>query len=220
MSRFIIAVASGKGGTGKTFVATNLAALAASSTRSVQLLDCDVEAPNAHIFLRPEITKTETSGVPVPRVDFEKCSGCGECGEICRFNAIVSIKSKPLTFPELCHGCGGCALVCPEKAITEGLRVVGRVDEGQAGDLLFAGGKLRIGEAMSPPLIRAVKKRVMRDGLVIIDSPPGSSCPASISSHPHWIMSLMQQVSQCSSFIGCHCAYSGTQPKDDERDFT
>ncbi len=179
--RTIIAVASGKGGTGKTTVATNLAVTAAEAGRKVQLLDCDVEAPNAHLFLRPKIERTETAGVPVPEVDAEKCTACGECGRICRHSAIVSLKTKPLVFPELCHGCGGCALVCPEQAITERPRDIGVVEEGHAGTVIYAGGTLRIGEAMSPPLIRAVKARALGDeadgGLVIIDAPPGTSCP-------------------------------------------
>jgi MinD superfamily P-loop ATPase len=181
----IVAVASGKGGTGKTTVATNLAAMAAEAGRAsgrpsgdnVQLLDCDVEAPNAHLFLRPEIERTEPVSVPVPEVDEEKCTACGECGRICQYSAIVSLKTKPLVFPELCHGCGGCALVCPTGAITEKAREVGVVEEGYAGRVAFAGGKLRIGEAMAPPLIRAVKGRALSDGLVVIDAPPGTSCP-------------------------------------------
>ena len=172
-----VAIASGKGGTGKTTVATNLAVTAAASGREVQVLDCDVEAPNAHLFLKPEIERSEAVSVPVPEVDEEKCTACGECGRICQYSAIVSLKTKPLVFPELCHGCGGCALVCPEGAITEGLREVGVVEEGSAGGVRFAGGKLRIGEAMAPPLIRAVKERALEDALVIVDAPPGTSCP-------------------------------------------
>lgn len=177
MSQTVIAFASGKGGTGKTTVSTNLAALAAASGQAVQLLDCDVEAPNAHLFLNPKIGWCEVVGVPVPEVDAEKCDGCGECGRICRFSAIISLKTKPLIFPELCHGCGGCALVCPADAISERPREIGAVEEGRAGDVLFVGGRLRIGEAMSPPLIRAVKRCAEKDGLVIIDAPPGTSCP-------------------------------------------
>jgi MinD superfamily P-loop ATPase len=175
--RTVVAVASGKGGTGKTTVATNLAVVAAASGRKVQLLDCDVEAPNAHLFLNPEIERSEAVGVPVPEVDEEKCTACGECGRICQYSAIVSLKTNPLVFPELCHGCGGCALVCPEGAITECPREVGILEEGCASGVRFAGGKLRIGEAMAPPLIRAVEERAVHDGLVVIDAPPGTSCP-------------------------------------------
>ena len=175
--RIIMAVASGKGGTGKTTIATNLAATAAESGRKVQLLDCDVEAPNSHLFLTPEIERSKTVGVPIPKVDEEKCDACGECGKICEYSAIVSLKTKPLVFPELCHGCGGCKLVCPREAITETPREVGVVEEGPAGDVIFVGGRLRIGEAMAPPLIKAVKERARDHGLVIIDAPPGTSCP-------------------------------------------
>jgi MinD superfamily P-loop ATPase len=175
--RTIVAVASGKGGTGKTTVATNLAVVTADAGRRVQLLDCDVEAPNAHLFLNPAIEKTETVSVPVPEVNEDACTACGECGRICRYSAIVSLKTKPLVFPELCHGCGGCALVCPTGAISERPREVGVVEIGRAGNVLFAGGRLHIGEAMSPPLIRGVKARAVDQGLVVIDAPPGTSCP-------------------------------------------
>jgi MinD superfamily P-loop ATPase len=175
--RTVVAVASGKGGTGKTTVATNLAVVAAASGQEVQLLDCDVEAPNAHLFLKPEIERSEAVSGPVPSVNEEKCTACGECGRICRYSAIVSLKTKPLVFPELCHGCGGCALVCPERAITERSREVGIIEEGHAAGVRFAGGRLRIGEAMAPPLIRAVKERALHYGLVVIDAPPGTSCP-------------------------------------------
>jgi len=158
-------------------VATNLSATAAASGRDVQLLDCDVEAPNAHLFLCPEIEWCEPVGVPVPEVDEEKCTACGECGRVCQYSAIVSLGTKPLVFPELCHGCGGCALVCDAGAITERQREVGVVEEGLADGVAFAGGRLRVGEAMSPPLIRAVKKRARREGLVVVDAPPGTSCP-------------------------------------------
>ncbi|MHC4199034.1 MAG: nucleotide-binding protein, partial [Planctomycetota bacterium] len=173
----VVAVASGKGGTGKTTVATNLAATAAISGRRVQLLDCDVEAPNAHLFLKPRITRSRPVFVPVPRVDESKCDACGECGKMCRFSAIVLLGTKPLVFPEFCHGCGGCSLVCPTRAITEGKRQIGRLTEGRAGGVLFAAGELHVGEAMSPPLIREVKRRMVPEDLVIVDAPPGTSCP-------------------------------------------
>jgi len=173
----VIAVASGKGGTGKTTVATNLAAAAGDMGRQVQVLDCDVEAPNAHLFLKPEIERRETVGVPVPDVDESQCTACGECGSICQYSAIVSLKTKPLVFPELCHGCGGCTLVCPTGAITERPREVGVVELGRAGGVEFVGGRLRIGEAMAPPLIRGVKAHARAEATVIIDAPPGTSCP-------------------------------------------
>lgn len=187
-----IVIASGKGGTGKTTVAINLALCCDGD---VQLLDCDVEEPNCHIFLKPEITRTTPVGIPIPQVDEERCTACGKCGEICQYNAIVSLKTKPLVFPELCHGCGGCMLVCPEKAITEVDREIGVVEyghcggqrqrgvqqrgggQGHRGPIEFADGRLRVGEPMSPPLIRAVKALARGDALTIIDAPPGTSCP-------------------------------------------
>ncbi len=173
----IIAVASGKGGTGKTTVATSLALAASDSGRYVQLLDCDVEEPNCHIFMRPKIATKTPVGVPVPQVDAEKCTSCGKCGDICQYSAIVSLKTKPLVFPELCHGCGGCLLVCEAGAITEVEREVGIVEQGRSGEVGFAHGVLRVGEAMSPPLIRALKRLIVRNELTIIDAPPGTSCP-------------------------------------------
>ena len=172
-----IAVASGKGGTGKTTIATNLAMTLSGNGRKVAYLDCDVEEPNGHIFLRPEIEKTESVGVPVPEVDREACSACGLCGEICNYSAIVLVGDKVLTFPELCHGCGGCALVCPDKAIREVPRETGVVEEGRAGNIHFVHGRLRVGEAMSPPLIRAVKQKTPKAGIALFDAPPGTSCP-------------------------------------------
>ncbi|MFH1999970.1 MAG: ATP-binding protein [Planctomycetota bacterium] len=177
MSQTIIAIASGKGGTGKTTIATNLASIAAERDQNVQLLDCDVEAPNAHLFLNPVISKREEIYLPVPFVHDELCNACGDCGRICRFSAIVSLKTIPLCFPELCHSCGGCIRVCPTGAITESHRTLGVIEEGLAGNLHYCGGKLRIGEAISPPLIKAVKKKAHTQGLIFIDSPPGTSCP-------------------------------------------
>ncbi|MCP4726479.1 MAG: P-loop NTPase, partial [bacterium] len=153
----IIAVASGKGGTGKTTVATNLSV---SIGRDSRLIDCDVEEPNCHIFLKPKIKEIEKVGIPVPEIDINKCNFCGECGKFCEFSAIISLRNKTLTFPDLCHGCGGCTLVCPEKAISEIYREIGVVETGQSGNIEFVRGVLNIGEAMSPPLIRAVKKYV------------------------------------------------------------
>lgn len=158
-------------------MAVNLAVVTGESGQVVQLLDCDVEEPNAHIFLKPTITETTPVTVPVPEVDESKCTACGECGKICQYSAIVTLGNKPLVFPELCHGCGGCVLVCPAGAISERPREVGTVESGRAGDVAFVGGRLRVGEAMSPPVIRAVKEHAGDDGLTIIDAPPGNSCP-------------------------------------------
>jgi len=170
----IISVASGKGGTGKTTIATNLAL---SLNGSVQFLDCDVEEPNSHIFLKPDLRENEIVGIPVPEVDASRCTYCGKCGEICQYSAIVVISKNVLTFPELCHGCGGCFLVCPEGAISEKDRQIGVVEKGEASKIAFVHGRLQIGAAISPPLIKAVKKHVDKAKTVIIDAPPGTSCP-------------------------------------------
>jgi MinD superfamily P-loop ATPase len=172
----ILAVASGKGGTGKTLVATSLA-LSADGQGPVQLLDCDVEEPNAHILLRPTFTSSTPVLVPMPKVDKEKCTYCRVCSEACPYNAIAVMGENVLVFPELCHGCGVCTYVCPEKAISEEGRDVGVVEEGQAGEVRFAHGRLAIGEAMAGPVIRAVKQRAHPSSTIIIDVPPGNSCP-------------------------------------------
>jgi len=170
----IISIASGKGGTGKTTVATNLAL---SIDSDVQILDCDVEEPNAHLFLRPSINEIKTVSTPVPKIDEDKCTLCGKCAEICQFKAIIVIGETVLPFPELCHSCGGCMEVCPEKAITETGRELGIIERGNSNGLDFVHGKLRVGEAMSPPLIRKVRSFTRSDKITIIDAPPGTSCP-------------------------------------------
>jgi MinD superfamily P-loop ATPase len=170
----IISIASGKGGTGKTTVATNLAV---SLDFEVQILDCDVEEPNAHLFIQPHMEETRTITTPVPEVDMEKCNLCGKCGEICQFRAILVIGDTVLPFVEMCHSCGGCMEVCPEKAITETTRELGRIERGHRNGLEFVHGKLRVGEAMSPPLIKSVRQYTRPDVLTIIDAPPGTSCP-------------------------------------------
>jgi MinD superfamily P-loop ATPase len=170
----IISIASGKGGTGKTTVATNLAM---SIGPNVQLLDCDVEEPNSHLFIRPVFEHTETITTPVPEVDEGKCTLCGKCGEICQFKAIVVIGNTVLPFEELCHSCGGCMRVCPVGAIKEKGRVLGIIQKGRRNGLEFINGTLRVGEAMSPPLIRKVRSFSRQGVVTIIDAPPGTSCP-------------------------------------------
>lgn len=170
----VISIASGKGGTGKTTVATNLAV---SLGKGVQLLDCDVEEPNAHLFIHPTLEKTEVVPASVPDVDQEKCTLCGKCGEICQYKAIVVIGNTVLPFHELCHSCGGCMEVCPEKAIREGERILGIIEVGRRRELEFVHGRLRVGEAMAPPLIRKVLSFIKPDMVTIIDAPPGTSCP-------------------------------------------
>ena len=186
----IISVASGKGGTGKTTIAVNLAlALAKDKGKNVNFLDCDVEEPNAHLFLKPVITSSESVEIPVPKIDDEKCNYCGKCAEVCVFNAIAVTKNKVLVFPGLCHGCGACMLFCPEKAITEQGKEIGILEEGKAGSIYFTHGRLNIGEPMAPPIIRKIKKKAKKDGIkgenndikkhhiTLIDAPPGTSCP-------------------------------------------
>ena len=172
-----IALASGKGGTGKTTVATNLAYVASRHDQQVAYLDCDVEEPNGHIFLKPEITRREPVATLVPRVDEEKCTLCGKCHEICQFSAIVCLANKVLVFPELCHACGGCAQVCPVDAIVETPRETGLLEIGRAGPVHYVQGTLNVGEAKSPPVIKAVKAAAPEADLVFVDAPPGTSCP-------------------------------------------
>ncbi|MBA7688584.1 Iron-sulfur cluster carrier protein [subsurface metagenome] len=169
----IISVASGKGGTGKTIMATSLALCWEEGL----FLDCDVEEPNAHIFLKPHINERIPVGIPVPEVDESKCSFCGKCAEVCEFNAIVVIKKKVLFFPELCHGCGGCSYICPENAIKEVERAIGVIEKGRSGKIGFIHGILNVGEPMAPPLIRQVKKHINNSTNAIIDASPGTSCP-------------------------------------------
>jgi len=172
-----IAIASGKGGTGKTTIATNLACSIARMGRTVQYLDCDVEEPNGHIFLKPDIEETQTATIGVPQVDMELCNGCGKCGRICQYSAIICLKDKPLVFDQLCHSCGGCMLVCPTGAIKEKPKEVGFADFGSADGVKFGQGRLKIGDIHSPSLIKKVKANALVEGVVIIDAPPGTSCP-------------------------------------------
>ncbi len=177
-----IAVASGKGGTGKTTVSTNLVVQAARSGEPVVYGDCDVEEPNGHLFLQPEILTEEPFSLEIPVVIKERCTGCGRCGEVCEYSAIVIINKHVLTFPEMCHSCGGCWLACPEEAIELGKRDIGMVETGKAYKMVeFVQGRLRIGEAMAPPLIRAVKLVASEAALQVLDAPPGTSCPVIVT---------------------------------------
>lgn len=168
-----IAVASGKGGTGKTTVSI---ALAMTSSGTVQLLDCDVEEPNGHLFLKLENESQENVSVPVPLIDTNTCISCGKCAEICQFNAVVFLGSPPMVFNELCHSCGGCMRVCPVSAITEVPNFIGKIVSGRSGRIDFSQGILDIGFPMATPVIRKVLKKADGNNDVVIDSPPGTSC--------------------------------------------
>lgn len=172
----VISVASGKGGTGKTLVATSLA-LSLNSRERVQFLDCDVEEPNAHIFLKPVIAKYEPVCIQVPVVDNKKCTYCGKCSEVCAYHAISVLHNKVLVFSNLCHGCGACSFLCPEKAISEQGKQIGVVESGQSNGIGFMQGRLTVGEEMPTPVIRKVKKWGDYTGTAIIDVSPGTSCP-------------------------------------------
>lgn len=176
----IVAIASGKGGTGKTTVAASLTRV---WERPLVAVDLDVEAPNLHLFLRPVIEESAPAWMETPVVDESKCTFCLACSELCQFKAIAVMGSVVLTFEEMCHGCGGCIAVCPQKAISPGRRELGEISRGHVEGTQFLMGRLRIGEAMSPPLMRQVKSRLKEivdaSGCdAIIDAPPGVSCPA------------------------------------------
>lgn len=169
----IISIASGKGGTGKTTVAVNMAL----SIKDVQLLDCDVEEPNAHLLLYPKINEVKPVYVLTPQINEELCDHCGKCSEFCEYNALFVSSEKVLVFPELCHGCGGCIIVCPKKAIIDKKRKIGTVKMGVAGNVELVYGELQVSEPMPGPVIKEVKKQIKGHMTVIIDSPPGTSCP-------------------------------------------
>ena len=169
----IIAVASGKGGTGKTTVSTNLAL----SIGKVQFLDCDVEEPNANIFLHANIEEQEEVSVRIPEIEKKKCDYCGACSEFCAYNALAVVPNNVLVFPELCHSCGGCELVCPKDAVSWNKRTIGMVEHGHADGIDFYHGLLNVGEMQAVPVIKALKRKIDRNNHVILDVPPGTSCP-------------------------------------------
>lgn len=166
-----IAVASGKGGTGKTLVSVNLAKVITGAI----YVDCDVEEPNGHLFFNPRIEFTEPVNILIPQVDPGRCALCGKCMEACQYNAIIAGK-KIVVFPELCHGCGSCTRQCPVEAITEVPRPIGVVERGISGEITFWQGRLNIGEPMSPPIIRRLRSFLPKNAKIVLDSPPGTSC--------------------------------------------
>lgn len=175
----IVAIASGKGGTGKTMVAVSLT-LSLSPSRPT-FLDCDVEEPNAALFLQPDIDERQPVGQMIPEVDRQTCTYCGRCAEVCPYHAIAVLEDKVLVFPEMCHGCGSCMLNCPTGAIHEVLDIMGTIERGWCGQIEFAQGILDVGQAMPVPVIRQLKRWVLpcrQDGRpVILDAPPGTACP-------------------------------------------
>jgi MinD superfamily P-loop ATPase len=169
----IISIASGKGGTGKTTIATNLAL----SIKNVQFFDCDVEEPNSNIFIKAKINDTKEVFVNFPKIDKSKCDYCGKCAEFCAYNALAVVSSKVLVFPELCHSCNGCKIICPKDAIEWEKRVIGKIEKGRSKNIDFYQGLLNIGEMQAIPVLKELKKNIDTQKNVIIDSPPGTSCP-------------------------------------------
>jgi MinD superfamily P-loop ATPase len=175
---FTMAVASGKGGTGKTTVATSLSAVLARTGRDVAYLDCDAEEPNGHLFLQPQLRRIIDVKLPFPKVDLTACTFCAECAQLCEFRALAVVKDGVLIFNELCHNCGVCYHLCPENAIYEVPEGVGRVVLGRSNGLQFVGGELNVGVARAPAIIEATKRQAPDADLVIVDAPPGTSCAA------------------------------------------
>jgi len=170
----IITIASGKGGTGKTLTAASISL----SIKDSVYIDCDVEEPNGHIFLKPEIFSEEYVFKKIPKINYTLCNFCGKCSEICEFNALLLLKDEVLLFPELCHGCGACEYFCPQKAITEVNQKIGIVKKGNSlkNNSMFVEGRLFIGEMAASPVIHEAKKEAVTGKLNIIDAPPGTSC--------------------------------------------
>ncbi len=168
-----ISIASGKGGTGKTTIAVNLAL----SIEKAQYLDCDVEEPNGHIFLKPKIEEEKVVTLPYPRVDYSRCDFCGECVEVCEYGALAVLKEQVLVFDDLCHSCGACVMLCPQKAFYEVPQEIGRIEIGRSDGISFVQGKLKLGSTRSHPLVQEVKKYIDSSRVAIIDAPPGTSCP-------------------------------------------
>lgn len=167
-----LAVLSGKGGTGKTLVSVNLAC---ASEKAVYV-DCDVEEPNGHLFLEPDITETQLVSVTVPEVDMSKCTGCRKCVDFCKYNALALLKDRLMIFYEVCHSCGGCTLFCPEKALSKKQRSVGTIETGVSDNVTVLTGCLNTGEVSGTPIIKGLMEKLPAQDTIIIDCPPGSAC--------------------------------------------
>lgn len=171
-----IAIASGKGGTGKTLIASSLAQIFASP--GTVLLDTDVEEPNTGLFLCHKAEGQTTVYRPVARIDSDRCIHCGICAEICQFNALVVLPSQVLVFDELCHSCSACKKLCPNEAVYEESHPIGTIERASfENDAVLFTGRLNIGETQSVPLIKAVKECGQDADLVLVDCPPGTTCP-------------------------------------------
>jgi MinD superfamily P-loop ATPase len=167
-----IAVLSGKGGTGKTFVSVNLACAADKAV----YVDCDVEEPNGHLFLKPEITEKQSVAVTVPEADMSKCTGCRKCVDFCKYNALALLRDRLMIFYEVCHSCGGCILFCPEKALSKKQREIGTIETGVSDNVTVLTGCLNTGEVSGVPIIKELMEKLPEKDTVVIDCPPGSSC--------------------------------------------
>lgn len=167
-----IAVLSGKGGTGKTFIAVNLAC---ASDKAVYA-DCDVEEPNGRLFLKPEVTQKQPVCVTVPEIDISKCTSCRKCVDFCRYNALALLRERLMVFYEVCHSCGGCILLCPEKALSPAQRTIGAIETGISGNVSVITGCLNTGEVSGVPIIRELMEKLPEKATVVIDCPPGSAC--------------------------------------------
>jgi len=175
-----IAVAGGKGGTGKTLVATTLAQYFSSGGHGVVYCDADAEGPNGRLFLHPDIEQVVPQSVSIPALNAPHCSGCGMCQSVCAFNAILAVGKKIMVFSELCHSCEACFIACADGMLARHNRHIGNISVGTAGNIRFFEASLNVGEARVAPLISAVVATAAKEGadFTIIDNPPGTSCAA------------------------------------------